>query len=623
MTQGIEARVEAAPVGTTRVLAARAGSPSTALWIGVAGVTARRGRVPAPPADGVAAARGRDARALRRPRLAPRRRRARHARPGRRAAPLPRRVGRRPPRIRPRRPAARVRRASRSRACRSSRCSAARLAGAGSRARRDGALRRRAGCSSSTGSTAGCTASSCSARSRARSPCSSARARRCGVDGRSGCSTALLAGRDPPLRRARCSAARRRTSSSSRRAPAPGARSLAGASCSCSGSRSGSPTSSSPTASTSASAAAARSSAGRAAVARYLWRSAGDASAGWWPVTLAVARAAAAGVVLLRREARALVLCLVGVHRWRRSCSRGSAARRRRSPGTSSSWLRSSRSRSATSLVRVGRRAPACSPWSLVVALVVGRGRVGLAPDGAALRVGAGRAPGRARGGRGLARRRRASPDDVLFGYEPLYLGAWERNRSFPTTVVPRADARLALRTLERAGRARARRLGPRRERAEQHPAAARDRVPAADARGGLRGARLRAVPRDPDAPSRVLTPEAFLYYAARALLVGQQLGIGDADINLQTVVRAAARAPRLRAFSALALEQLAVARRALERAEPRLHRTSLRRRRARRSPPRPRRRRRGRRGRTTACARLRRAAQPRAARRRPAMRRS
>ena len=37
-----------------------------------------------------------------------------------------------------------------------------------------------------------------------------------------------------------------------------------------------------------------------------------------------------------------------------------------------------------------------------------------------------------------------------------------------------------------------------------------------------------------------VVTPKAFLYYAARALLVGQQLGIGDADVNLQTVVLAA-----------------------------------------------------------------------------------
>ena len=80
-------------------------------------------------------------------------------------------------------------------------------------------------------------------------------------------------------------------------------------------------------------------------------------------------------------------------------------------------------------------------------------------------------------------------PDDVLFGYEPLYLGAWERNRSFPTTVVPRADPRLALRTIERGGPARARSLGARRERPEQHPSATRDRLPAADTRGDLRGA--------------------------------------------------------------------------------------------------------------------------------------
>ena len=41
-------------------------------------------------------------------------------------------------------------------------------------------------------------------------------------------------------------------------------------------------------------------------------------------------------------------------------------------------------------------------------------------------------------------------PDDLLFGYEPLFLGAWERNKSFPDVVLPRADAVLALRTLER-----------------------------------------------------------------------------------------------------------------------------------------------------------------------------
>ncbi len=45
-----------------------------------------------------------------------------------------------------------------------------------------------------------------------------------------------------------------------------------------------------------------------------------------------------------------------------------------------------------------------------------------------------------------------ARPDDVLFGYDPLFVGAWERNRDFPETVVPRADAKLALSALRSAG---------------------------------------------------------------------------------------------------------------------------------------------------------------------------
>lgn len=38
-----------------------------------------------------------------------------------------------------------------------------------------------------------------------------------------------------------------------------------------------------------------------------------------------------------------------------------------------------------------------------------------------------------------------ARPDDVLHGYHPVFLAAWERDRSFPRRVVPRADAKLAL----------------------------------------------------------------------------------------------------------------------------------------------------------------------------------
>ena len=46
----------------------------------------------------------------------------------------------------------------------------------------------------------------------------------------------------------------------------------------------------------------------------------------------------------------------------------------------------------------------------------------------------------------------RARPDDVLFGYEPTYLDAWEEGAQYGEIFVPRADAKLALDTLEEAG---------------------------------------------------------------------------------------------------------------------------------------------------------------------------
>jgi MFS family permease len=44
---------------------------------------------------------------------------------------------------------------------------------------------------------------------------------------------------------------------------------------------------------------------------------------------------------------------------------------------------------------------------------------------------------------------RTARPDDVLHGFNPVFLTAWESDRSFPRRVVPRADAELALAELE------------------------------------------------------------------------------------------------------------------------------------------------------------------------------
>ncbi|HEU0056259.1 MAG TPA: glycosyltransferase family 39 protein [Gaiella sp.] len=274
---------------------------------------------------------------------------------------------------------------------------------------------------------------------------------------------------------------------------------------------------------------------GPEAIARYLWRSAGDTSAGWWPVTLAAVLGAAAGVVFLRREARALVLSLFGVTVAAFVLARmgGSASPESRHLIFLAPLFAIAL---ATSVVRVGRLAPLLAMVAVTALVVID---VAWAwhrtaplfewePDA--------RQAARAEAEMWLAGTSR--PDDVLFGYEPLYLGAWERNRSFPTTVVPRADPRLALRTIVRAGR-----LGrgvwvlDASERNNIRPRLEIDyRLPTPEAAFEARafGPFLVIRTREP-----VLTPKTFLYDAARALLVGQQLGIGDADINLQTVVRA------------------------------------------------------------------------------------
>ena len=274
---------------------------------------------------------------------------------------------------------------------------------------------------------------------------------------------------------------------------------------------------------------------GPAAVLRYFWRSAGDATAGWWPVTLAVVLAAAVGLQWLRRPGRTLVLCLVGFTFAAFALAKlgGSASPESRHLIFLAPFFAIA---VAATVVRIGRRTP-----TIGVALTVGLVLVEIAwawhrtsplfewePDA--------RQAARAEAESWLAATSR--PDDVLFGYEPLYLGAWERNRSFPTTVVPRADDRLALRVIERAGdlgrgvwvldASRRNNLKPRLEIERRLP------TPSAPYEARVFGPFL--VLRTFD---RVHTPKAFLYYSARALLVGQQLGIGDADVNIRTVVLA------------------------------------------------------------------------------------
>jgi hypothetical protein len=129
--------------------------------------------------------------------------------------------------------------------------------------------------------------------------------------------------------------------------------------------------------------------------------------------------------------------------------------------------------------------------------------------------------------------------DDVLFGYDPLYLGAWQRDRAgFPDTVIPRADAKLALKSLREAmplGRG----------------------VWVFDASDTNNFTQKLTIPLrypnpEPDFEARAFgpflvirskeamqTPKEFLLETRQAQILGRSLGSGDADVNLLTADQA------------------------------------------------------------------------------------
>ncbi len=134
---------------------------------------------------------------------------------------------------------------------------------------------------------------------------------------------------------------------------------------------------------------------------------------------------------------------------------------------------------------------------------------------------------------------RTSRPDDVLFGYNPLFLQAWQRDGTFPRTVVPRADATLALRVLDGIQRPLGRGvwvldasdphdLGATLtiERRSPRPAGAFD----VRRFGPFLVVRTRTGTR---------TPAGFLQRSAAVAVLGLRLSIGDAPLNLTTVERA------------------------------------------------------------------------------------
>jgi len=131
-------------------------------------------------------------------------------------------------------------------------------------------------------------------------------------------------------------------------------------------------------------------------------------------------------------------------------------------------------------------------------------------------------------------------PDDILFGYEPLYLGAWERNPDFPLTVLPRADATLALATLQELERPLGRGVWVLDASANNNIARALEidwRSPEPASAYDVRRFGPFLVIRT---SQPTLTAERYLRHAGHAMLVGKALHVGDADIDLLTVERAA-----------------------------------------------------------------------------------
>jgi hypothetical protein len=132
---------------------------------------------------------------------------------------------------------------------------------------------------------------------------------------------------------------------------------------------------------------------------------------------------------------------------------------------------------------------------------------------------------------------------DVLFAYEPIYLAAWERHRSSVSrTVVPRADPKLALEALDDAPKPLGRGVWAF-DAGDNNNAVKRTRIelrlpfPRSEFEARAFGPFLVIRTRRP-----TRTIARYLDDARKAELIGKSLGMGDADINFDTIHRAQVR---------------------------------------------------------------------------------
>ena len=130
----------------------------------------------------------------------------------------------------------------------------------------------------------------------------------------------------------------------------------------------------------------------------------------------------------------------------------------------------------------------------------------------------------------------------MLFGYDPLYLGAWERNGALTKTVVPRADPKLALSVLRAAPKPLGRGIwvfdaSDTNNFTPKLTIPLRLPRPASAFEARVWGPFLVIRSRR---PTRTL--RRYLEETRAVQLVGKSLYIGDADVNVDTVDRALRR---------------------------------------------------------------------------------
>jgi len=131
--------------------------------------------------------------------------------------------------------------------------------------------------------------------------------------------------------------------------------------------------------------------------------------------------------------------------------------------------------------------------------------------------------------------------DDVLFGYEPLYLDAWEKGAPFGDIFVPRADPKLALEKLDKAPKPLGRGVwvidASDQLNVSKQRLTVSGRAPGPQFEARAFGPFLVVRTKEP-----VQTEETFLRDTAVVEFNAKALGIGDAALNLQTAVNALAR---------------------------------------------------------------------------------